>query len=74
MYKLGVVPYNYFTIYDAYYLWGVQEDEQMLSDADGAIAEGTWPEPKGGGRPPLAYHRRSYRIMRREYGSAGWIS
>lgn len=22
----------------------------MLSDADGAIAEGTWPEPKGGGR------------------------
>lgn len=27
---------------------GVQEDEQMLSDADGAIAEGTWPEPKGG--------------------------
>ena len=26
---------------------GVQEDEQMLSDADGAIAEGTWPEPKG---------------------------
>ena len=22
MYKLGVVPYNYFTIYDAYYLWG----------------------------------------------------
>ena len=31
---------------------GVQEDEQMLSDADGAIAEGTWPEPKGGGRPP----------------------
>lgn len=47
---------------------GVQEDEQMLSDADGAIAEGTWPEPKGGGPPALAYHRRSYRIMRMEDG------
>lgn len=31
---------------------GVQEDEQMLSDAYGAIAEGTWPEPKGGSCPP----------------------